>query len=306
MSSFIDGLIRKAQGKDPVATGVDFDCLILEQPPQDWSLIRQRICEGTLQSSFDKGDLALIAENAILWYDRLRRNARNEWCLAATPNASPEKPQPTQCSPDRPASTLPAPVLPDAAENTTVLWTPDPNAGTPVPPNSALSRAAEEARLDREAYVDTLHDVLSERTKRVIRTEQLLRERNRHILDLQRQLTEQAGASDSLVQAMRLSLEASRSANSDRAEELQELREEVADEIEQLSVLADKHRKLWERVSDSGGAVILGAPITPRRSAAANTMDSERARGGGGMSLAEEALYEAGMGVAAAEEQSLL
>ena len=84
MSSFLDGLLRKAQGKNGPAA--EFDSLILEKPPQEWALIRQRISEGNLQSSFDKGDLSLIAENAILWYDRLRRNARNERCLAsATP-----------------------------------------------------------------------------------------------------------------------------------------------------------------------------------------------------------------------------
>ena len=46
--------------------------------------------------------------------------------------------------------------------------------------------------------------------------------------------------------------------------ELERLQRTTAQELEQLSVLAERHLKLWERVTDSEGAVILGPVVTPR------------------------------------------
>eukprot|EP00658_Telonema_sp_P-2_P049337 TRINITY_DN37512_c0_g1_i1.p1 TRINITY_DN37512_c0_g1~~TRINITY_DN37512_c0_g1_i1.p1 ORF type:complete len:293 (-),score=56.72 TRINITY_DN37512_c0_g1_i1:153-1031(-) len=262
MSSFVDSLLRKAQGKS-VDRAPEFDCLVLEQPPQEWALIRQCICEGTLQSSFDKGDLALIAENAILWYDRLRRNARNELCLSSTPHASPEMPSVDTTLPVSP------PLLPAAAEveNSSALWSPDSQQQEPVSPVAAIAkkRAQEEAWLDREAYVETLHEVLSERTKKVIKTEQLLRQRNRHILDLQRQLEEQVAGSDSVLTAARMSLEKASSQNALLRSNLEELQLEVSAELRELGGLADKHMRLWSRVTDGDGCVILGTPRSRQR-----------------------------------------
>ena len=180
MSSFIDNLLRKAKPPEPItAAGIDFDCLILEQPPQEWELIRQRISERTLQSSFDKGDLALIAENAILWYDRLRRDSRNERCIRSTSPRSTRRRSPLKARSGSPGLTSP-PAYPPAAEVNISTVAPAAPVASPVPTAEEASvllsptlTPGQQTRLrdalEQETYLETLHNVLRERTKRVIR-----------------------------------------------------------------------------------------------------------------------------------------
>jgi len=290
MSSFIDSILRPLhQAALAVKEEVEFE---VEKAPQEWKIIRRHLSAGTLQANFDKGDLALIAAQAIAWYDRLRNELRNEQCLTRTPvktdisdprgwGGSPED---GLTIPEQEALKEEVVRLQAGAEGSGGVRAKPSSPRSGASPNEEL-RASEEAEsffetfverrslmkkmrrledrtLESEMKIEKLHMVLGERTRRVIKLEQLMRERTRQVLALQATLADATHEAQALQTAMKVSVAKARAERDAEAAQFSEMQQWMLTEIRDLESAMEWHRSLWTKATASDGGVVIR--VTPR------------------------------------------
>jgi len=126
-------------------------------------------------------------------------------------------------------------------------------------------RDYQEKLLDTEAKIEHLHMVLSQRTRRVITLEQLMRERTREILSLQGQTADLAQASAMYTSTGETSYVDAILERDGYRDDFRELRQELLDVERDVA----HHTNLWGRVTGHDGNVMVMTPHKggpPRRS----------------------------------------
>lgn len=247
------------------------------------------------RNSFDKGELALIASQALNWYDRAR--VEQHLPTAVVPPKLPTVPQSREaaeeCLPAEGGLNIPqqealqAEVVrlqkrldslegvtsPQRSESAQPTWLP----GSTVDFLGEMKiqrrlRESQEKVLESEAKIEHLHKVLSERTRRVIKLEELMRERTRQILALKAQTAELTQAAAMYTSTGETSYVDAVLQRDCLRQELQDIGSSLMVELAEVEAAVEQHLSLWHKVTGADGNVIVMTPrkMTPRQSTPAD------------------------------------